>query len=421
MKNAILITSFLFISIFAFAQTSNEKGIQFEKNSSWEQIVTKAQKENKHIFVDCFTTWCGPCKMLDKGAFASEKAGEFFTKNLVAFKLQMDRTPKDEESVMNNYGLSEKFEKDYFVRAYPTMLIFNPKGELVHRIVGGGNIEDTQLIEQINAGLNPETQSSNLKKRYEKGEKSPAFLKLFVNFLIQSFDDNILTAKVCKEYLATQSNWSLEENQQFVIYVAWKKDSKEFDYVKNHEKDFESYLKMNYNMNAKRFISDVKRNDCFNKSLDAKTQKIDNVKLETNLKKEFGEEETKLIILKYKIYGFQNEKTFNAEYVSLVNQLMSLDKDISAVELNQYAWIFFEKSDDKELLKQALKWAIMSVEKSSEPYNNDTVANLLFKIGDDMNLAKTYAEKTIFLSDQSKGDTVDIKALLVKINARLGK
>jgi thiol-disulfide isomerase/thioredoxin len=421
MKKLILITTFLCFSTFTFSQAPNEKGIQFEKNSSWEQIVAKAQKENKHIFVDCFTTWCGPCKMLDKGAFASEKTGEFFAKNFVSLKLQMNKTAQDVDYVKNNYALSEKFAKDYLVRAYPTMLIFNPKGELVHRIVGGGNIEDTQLLEQVNAGLSTETQSTYLKKKYEKGEKSPEFLRVFAASLINTYDDFVLTNKVCKQLLETQQNWSLKENLQFVCYYPWQSSSKEFQYIQSHQQDFDDYLKTNFRMSAKKFVNRIIGGDCFDQSMDSKTQKVDYEKLDINLRKVMSKEDARLAVVNFKIYDLLKEKIFNDEYVRLINELTSLDKEISAMELNQYAWDFFEKSDNKELLKKALNWAMQSVEKSSEPYNNDTVANLLFKIGDDMSSAKIYAEKAIFLAEQIKGDTDVTKELLVKINARLEK
>ena len=38
-----------------------ETGVRFlHKISSWEAVIAQAKKENKYIFVDCFTTWCGP-------------------------------------------------------------------------------------------------------------------------------------------------------------------------------------------------------------------------------------------------------------------------------------------------------------------------------------------------------------------------
>ncbi len=40
----------------------SSKVIHFENGLSWEQIKEKAKAEHKYIFVDCYATWCGPCK-----------------------------------------------------------------------------------------------------------------------------------------------------------------------------------------------------------------------------------------------------------------------------------------------------------------------------------------------------------------------
>src|SRR5690606_39985336 len=68
------------IPLLAVAQ---EKGIQFEHQTTWEKVKAKAKAENKHIFVDCFTTWCGPCKYMSSTIFPQEKVGYFFNAHFV--------------------------------------------------------------------------------------------------------------------------------------------------------------------------------------------------------------------------------------------------------------------------------------------------------------------------------------------------
>lgn len=40
---------------------------------SLEEAITKAQAEDKYIFIDVYTTWCGPCKKLDRVTFQSSE------------------------------------------------------------------------------------------------------------------------------------------------------------------------------------------------------------------------------------------------------------------------------------------------------------------------------------------------------------
>ncbi len=66
MKRAVCLTLFL-LPLLAMAQEN--KGIQFLKDLSWEQILAKAAKENKFVFVDCYATWCVPCKTMDNNVY----------------------------------------------------------------------------------------------------------------------------------------------------------------------------------------------------------------------------------------------------------------------------------------------------------------------------------------------------------------
>ena len=60
-----ILTLLLFVSV-------NAQGIEFEKGA-WEEVLAKAKAEDKLMFVDSYTTWCGPCKKLSKHVFPNEK------------------------------------------------------------------------------------------------------------------------------------------------------------------------------------------------------------------------------------------------------------------------------------------------------------------------------------------------------------
>ena len=48
-----------------FGKTALEKakGIEFIEGD-WNRALEQARQENKLIFMDCYTSWCGPCKQL---------------------------------------------------------------------------------------------------------------------------------------------------------------------------------------------------------------------------------------------------------------------------------------------------------------------------------------------------------------------
>ncbi len=55
----------------------NNRGIKFENELDWQQVLAKAKAENKYIFVDCYATWCIPCKKMDTDVYSSQKVGDF--------------------------------------------------------------------------------------------------------------------------------------------------------------------------------------------------------------------------------------------------------------------------------------------------------------------------------------------------------
>ena len=72
MKNFISIITLLMLNLIALGQ-----GVNFE-HITFDEALAKAKAENKLIFMDCYTTWCGPGKYMTETIFPQEKAGPFF-------------------------------------------------------------------------------------------------------------------------------------------------------------------------------------------------------------------------------------------------------------------------------------------------------------------------------------------------------
>ena len=86
MKKIILTIVSSLMTIVAIAQ-----GMAFEpETTTLEQASAKAKAENKLIFLDCFTQWCGPCKMMAKNIFPTEKVGEYMNAHFVNLKIDME-------------------------------------------------------------------------------------------------------------------------------------------------------------------------------------------------------------------------------------------------------------------------------------------------------------------------------------------
>jgi len=132
MKKSLKIGSLLLL-IVALISTSAFKpnvkkepqvpGIKFF-HGSLKEAKAKAKKENKLVFIDCFTTWCGPCKTMSKKTFVNKEVGEFYNKNFICLKMDME------------LGEGTKISTTYSVDAYPTYLFLDYNGEVKHRDLG---------------------------------------------------------------------------------------------------------------------------------------------------------------------------------------------------------------------------------------------------------------------------------------------
>lgn len=99
-------------------------GIKFS-SLTYSEALKLSEKTGKPIFIDCYTVWCGPCKLLAKNTFTDTAVGNFFNENFINLKIEMEKDADGPE-------LSRLFK----VRAYPTLLFVDGKGELVKQSLG---------------------------------------------------------------------------------------------------------------------------------------------------------------------------------------------------------------------------------------------------------------------------------------------
>ncbi|MFM6925617.1 MAG: thioredoxin family protein [Ferruginibacter sp.] len=109
-----------------------ETGIQFIEEN-WAKAVAEARKQKKMIFIDAYTSWCGPCRMLKENTFTDKAAGEFFNKHFINIALDMEK------------GDGIAFAQKYQIAAYPTLLIMDADQKSVS--MSEGYINPAQLIE----------------------------------------------------------------------------------------------------------------------------------------------------------------------------------------------------------------------------------------------------------------------------------
>jgi len=122
----------------------------FAQNIQWMSLdeARAAQKVNpKKIFMDVYTNWCGPCKLLEKNTFQNPDVSRYISENYYAVKFNAEGT--DEIKFYNqtfsnpNYDPNRKgrnathqFTQFLGVKGYPTMVFFSEDGDPIMPLVG---------------------------------------------------------------------------------------------------------------------------------------------------------------------------------------------------------------------------------------------------------------------------------------------
>lgn len=173
MKRFIL--SMFLLAGFISGVAAQNRSINFEQTPEWKKIVKKAEKEKKLIFVDCYTSWCGPCKMLAKDVFTQDEVADYFNQTFVNTKYDME---KEADGVA--------LKKQFAVRAFPTLVFVDPVTEkVVHRMVGA---EDAVwFLSNSRLAVDPQNNLTGMIKRYEAGERTPEFLEKYLERLAAAY------------------------------------------------------------------------------------------------------------------------------------------------------------------------------------------------------------------------------------------
>lgn len=208
--------SFLLI-ICLISGSIASQGIDFF-HGSWEEALQKAYEEEKVIFVDAYTTWCGPCKTMAKFTFTDEEVGNFFNDQFINIKMDMEK----EE------GLS--WRRKYPVSAYPTLYFIDPEGEVVLKSVGGKKPADLLTL-GAKASKGNDT-SKKYAEKYADGDRSYDLMYKYVKALNKAKKPSL---KIANEYLKSQSDITTEENLKFILEAAIQVDSRIFEQLETHK------------------------------------------------------------------------------------------------------------------------------------------------------------------------------------------
>lgn len=123
---------------------------------SMNEALEAQKKQPKKILMDAYTTWCGPCKLMDSKTFTNKDVVNYVNKNFYAVKFNAEGTEeimyKDFNYTNPNYDPNRKgrnsqhfFANALKISGYPSLVFFDEQSNVIAPIMGYRTPEQLEI------------------------------------------------------------------------------------------------------------------------------------------------------------------------------------------------------------------------------------------------------------------------------------
>lgn len=396
MKKMIISAFAILASASVFAQS---KGIVFE-HGTFSEVQQKAKQLNKPIFMDAYTTWCGPCKAMAANIFTNDSVAQYYNQNFVCYKSDMEK------------GEGIDLAKKYEVYAYPNLLYIDADGNVLHRAAGSRKAAD--FINLGKTSLNTTERFAAVQQQYAANKSDTKIATKYITMLSGAA---LPHDKVLNDYFASmpESDYISRNNWKLVYELVDKKQYKIFDYVVTNRAKYSALYTKD---SVENYINGVYL-DYLNTIAQRKPAKFDSVyNVYQSLK--LAADKNTMGELTYARASASMAKKDWKNYNTLISEFVKNYAMDNANQLNQLAWTAYEKIDDKAVMANAEKWAAQAYKLEPEYAIMDTYSAVLYK-NKKYKEAQKMAEKAIEKGKKDGEDIAETAALLSKIKANIKK
>lgn len=383
MKKIITFCSFLFFAATIFA----EDGIQFS-HGTWKDILSQAKKENKLVFIDVYTSWCGPCKKMVAEVFPRKDIGTLFNASFVNYKIDAEK------------GEGVEIAKNFGVRSYPTYLFINGDGELIYRT--GGYMAAGLFMQEANIALKEKEDPKPYIKWEEEYNKGKTDKKFLMGYMRKRALLKMPSAEVAEQLFPLLTKAELADKDiisSIVFYDArteYVPNGKVFNYVMKHYKELDSFKLVQYPLGVMEtgIYNYFRKNIIVNqreKMLPAMIDAYRQVMRAPGIPSENIAVMSKELTYEY-YSGTSNEAKLNSSVTDFVeNGLMKLNIDsLQAADAAEYVKFMEpylsgkrDSANDQDFMMKRLK---KNSEMVSPSYRLRNAAEAVYKISHDKNM-----------------------------------
>lgn len=364
----------------------------------YKTALENAKTERKPLFVMLYADWCPHCNLMKKEVFSDPNVMAFLKKNYVCAWKNIEK----EEGI----ALKNKFN----TKSLPTFLFIDPNNETLLYALKG-EMKTPEFMAEANYALNPKLQLPYLEKEFLADSSNSTKFFTYLNTLKKGKDRTDLSIPT-HIYLETQTDAQLvsETNWRVIANGVTDINSREFQYVLKHQKEFAAVASQNR--------VDRKIESIVNELLRPYVDNLDTINYykQREVAKSIRLQKTDSLVFKFDLtLAERTEKWQYYKKVTLEDTQKFVWNDASF--LKDIGQTYLKHITDVESLKKSISWVKHSIELNDSYDGNLLLARLYNKIKD-KKLALQYAKDAKVICAEMTWSTKEVDTLLTELNTK---
>lgn len=377
---SLIIFSNLCSSQIIISNDIKNKELTYENISSWHDVLSKSKLDNKFILVDCYASWCLPCKKMDSIVFSNDSVKEFLNSYFIKIKYQIDTTKCDSHEIQHWQKIINNIVTKYRVEAFPTFLIFDTSGVLVKKMEGA-ILSPSEFLLTMDMSINPLYDYFKLKNNFNKGILDHVYLRPLLQKALER-EDQTLIDDIGSKIIKTSNNPLTKERIDSANFLMRSSLSEAFKLFKLNYDTINSIIgQKRFAQNSLlRIIKYEVYRDFLKQAGDSINWRLIKVKIDS-----ICPFLTREAISELKIIVASTSNNFEAYCRAQLDHYDNFPESLNLDFINNSLWIIFERCNNRNLLLRAAAWSKKTVyaqnKKQIDISVYDTYANILYKIG----------------------------------------
>ncbi|MDD5150516.1 MAG: thioredoxin family protein [Flavobacterium sp.] len=330
--------------------------------SNYETLIQKSKETQKPIFLMLYATWCPHCAKMENEVLKDTTVTNLLSKNYICAWQDID---KEEGIVLN---------KKYNITSLPTFIFLDSNENELYRLKG--EYKTQTFISEIQNAMNPKQQLPYLDKIFME---DPSNTNKWLNYMnvLKKGRDRINLSEKANSYLKTQTDEQLisENNWKIIANCVTAIPSREFQYVLQHQKEFEA---ISSPLRVERKIINI-----VSELLNPFTETLDTINYykQRKIAQTIHSQKVDSLIFRYDLTIAERTNNWGNYQKTTIESTEKLAWN-DANLLKEISQNYLKNISDIPSLKYAIKWTIHSLELQDSFDGNLLLSNLYLKIKD---------------------------------------